>query len=132
MATNQIVTGSRPGSARAAILGGMARLMLLTSLLVPVLFWAGYHVYHDRHQGEPVTNLVIAYTAGLGAGVLGQQLYRLVGFFGLRYDAYELAATDPVTLLVYAVLGIGVLEELAKLLPFMLIALRSPNRRTAW
>lgn len=102
----------------------MPLLIVITSILVPALFWAGYHVYHDRHQSEPVTNLVIAFGAGLGSGLLGQQLYRLLDVFGLRYDAYELAVTDPLILLIYAVLAIGVLEELAKLLPFMLIALR--------
>ena len=102
----------------------MPALLIATAILVPALFWAGYHVYHDRHQSEPVTHLLLSFAAGLGSGVLGQLLYRSLDLVGLRYDAYELAARDPLALLAYAVLGIGVIEELAKLLPFLLLALR--------
>ncbi len=102
----------------------MSPAFVATVLVVPALFWAGYHVYHDRHQSEPPTNLFICFAAGIAAGFIGQMLYRLIGVFNLRRDAYELALTDPLGLLIYSVLAIGLLEELAKLLPFLLIALR--------
>ena len=43
---------------------------------------------------------------------------------GLRYDAVALGADNPAGLLAYALLGIGPIEELAKLLPFLLIVVR--------
>jgi len=43
---------------------------------------------------------------------------------GLRFDAGALAADDPVALLAYALLAIGPIEEIAKLLPFVLVVIR--------
>ena len=62
----------------------MPALLIATAILVPALFWAGYHVYHDRHQSEPPTHLVLSFAAGLGSGVIGQLLYRSLGLVGLR------------------------------------------------
>jgi len=43
---------------------------------------------------------------------------------GLRYDAVGLATENPLGLLAFALLAIGPIEELAKMLPFVLIAIR--------
>lgn len=43
---------------------------------------------------------------------------------GLRYDAATLAEQKPLALLAYALLAIGPIEELAKLLPFVIVVLR--------
>ena len=93
-------------------------------LLVPLLFWAAYHYYHDRHRPEPVGNLLVCIGLGVGAAYLNRLMYEGLGVIGLRYDALELAASNLPGLFAYAVLGIGFTDELAKLLPFLVVVLR--------
>ena len=98
--------------------------LLAFPILAPLLFWAAYHYYHDRHRPEPVLNLLSCIALGIGAAYLNQYMYLALDAVGLRYDATELAATNLPGLFAYAVLGIGLTEELAKLLPFVLLVLR--------
>lgn len=102
----------------------MIELAMLLPVLLPALFWAGYHYYKDRHLPEPAGHLVLALLLGGGAAVLAKGLYVSLGFVGLRYDAFELAATSPARLFAYALLAIGPVEEFAKLLPFLVIIVR--------
>jgi len=98
--------------------------LLVSALLAPLLFWAAYHYYHDRHRPEPVANLLIAIALGGLASLLAGLGYDLLARFGLRYDVISLASTNVPGLLAYSVLGIGLIEELAKMLPFLLVVLR--------
>ena len=102
----------------------MAPVLVATLLLAPALFWALYHYYRDRHRPEPVTHTALAFAVGACSGWLGQQLYGLLALLGLWADPYQLARDDLMGLLVYSVFGIGLMEELAKLLPFLVIALK--------
>ena len=97
---------------------------MLLPVLLPALFWAGYHYHKDRHLPEPAGHLVIALLLGAGAAVLAKGLYISLGFVNLRYDAFELAATSPGGLLAYALLAIGPIEEFSKLLPFLVVIVR--------
>lgn len=92
------------------------------AVLFPALLWGGYHHYRDRRRPEPLVSTLLAIAAGGVAGALGQWLYRLLERFGLWQDPYALAHDDLVALLVYSVLGIGLIEEAAKLVPFVLLA----------
>ncbi|MEM8766282.1 MAG: PrsW family glutamic-type intramembrane protease [Pseudomonadota bacterium] len=98
--------------------------LLFAGGLIPVLFWAAYHYYHDRHRPEPVAKLIFALLLGGLASLLAGLGYELLGQIGLRYDALGLAEGNRLGLFLYAFLGIGVVEELAKLLPFLLLILR--------
>jgi RsiW-degrading membrane proteinase PrsW (M82 family) len=95
----------------------------LLPVILPVLFWAGYHYYKDRHLPEPVSHLLLAFTLGVGSFYLGMLMYRTLGLVNLRYDAYLLAETNLLGLFAYAVLVIGVIEELAKMIPFLLVVI---------
>jgi len=97
---------------------------LILPIFLPVLFWACYHYYKDRHLPEPISHLALAFALGLGSFYLGMFMYRMLEFVNLRHDAYALAATSWPGLFAYSVLAIGVIEELAKLLPFLLVVLR--------
>ena len=97
--------------------------LLVVPVLAPLAFWAAYHYYHDRHRPEPVLNLVICLGLGVAAAYLNQYMYLGLDALGLRYDAAHLAATNLPGLFAYAVLGIGLTEEVAKLLPFLLVVL---------
>jgi hypothetical protein len=100
----------------------MLRLLLL--LPAPALFWAVYHRYKDRHRPEPVRNLLLSYGLGIGAGLLVVRIHQARDLVELRFDAYELAQSNPAGLFLYAVLVIGVAEELVKFVPFWLIGMR--------
>lgn len=90
-------------------------------ILLPVLFWMAYHYAKDHHLPEPVHHLLITFVFGVGAWYLGLAGYAGLGVLGLRFDAFELAETNPWGLLAYAVFAIGLIEELAKFLPFILL-----------
>ena len=102
----------------------MSYLLLTLPIVIPVVFWAGYHYYKDRHQPEPVLNLLLCFVTGVGAFFVGKLLYSSLDLVSLRFDAYELAATNLWHLFLYAVFVIGGIEETTKLLPFLLIAVR--------
>ena len=93
-------------------------------IFLPVLFWAGYHYHKDRHLPEPLAHLLLAFTLGMLSFWLGLLLYQGLGVLNLRFDAFELARSHPVGLLFYAVFAIGVIEELAKIIPFFIVVLR--------
>jgi RsiW-degrading membrane proteinase PrsW (M82 family) len=48
----------------------------LLPVILPVLFWAGYHYYKDRHLPEPVSHLALAFILGVGSFYLGMFMYR--------------------------------------------------------
>jgi len=102
----------------------MRNLLLLLPVLLPMLFWAAYHYHKDRHLPEPLENLVLCFTLGLLAALLSKGLYIALGPLGLRYDAFELAARNTPGLFAYAMLAIGPIEELTKLLPFLIVVIR--------
>ena len=102
----------------------MEYLVLLLPVALPVVFWAAYHLHVDRHLPEPPGHLALAFALGVGSAFLSLAMYRGIGLFGLRYDAFALAESSLPGLFAYAVLAIGLLEESAKLIPFLLVVVR--------
>lgn len=97
---------------------------MLLPVILPVLFWAGYHYHKDRHLPEPAGHLLLSFLLGGMAAILAKGLYVSLGYLDLRYDAFELAATNLPGLFAYALLAIGPIEEMSKLLPFLVVVLR--------
>lgn len=102
----------------------MDYLIAAGSVAVPAVFWALYHYYKDRHLPEPIGNLVLCFILGVISFYIGKYMYEGLGLIGLRYDAVLLAETNPFGTFAYAVSVIGMIEELAKLIPFLLVVLR--------
>lgn len=102
----------------------MEHLLLAAPIAVPVLFWAVYHYHKDRHLPEPVGYLAFTFVLGIAAAWVSTALYSGLGFAGLRFDAGYLADTNTWALFAYSLLAIGPIEELAKLLPFLIFVLR--------
>jgi RsiW-degrading membrane proteinase PrsW (M82 family) len=90
----------------------------------PALFWAAYTYYQDRHKPEPIQYLALAFVLGLLGGCLGIHGYAGLEALGLRFDAFELAKDDRLGLFLYSIFGIGLVEELAKFLPFWIVLTR--------
>jgi len=99
----------------------MSHVLLLLPVLLPVLFWAAYHYHKDRHLPEPISRLTLAFALGLLSAGLSKSLYIALGWASLRYDALALAHGNLPGLFAYSMLAIGPVEELAKLLPFLLL-----------
>jgi len=102
----------------------MQQALLIVPIALPILFWAGYHYYKDRHLPEPIGHLVLAFMLGALAAGVSQSLYIGLEPLGLRFDAGYLAETNTLGLLAYCLLAIGPIEELSKLLFFVLIIIR--------
>ena len=102
----------------------MQQVLMTLPVVIPVIFWAAYHYHKDRHLPEPASNLAICFGLGIGAAALSKLLYVGLEPLGLRYDALALADASPVGLLFYSLLAIGPIEELSKLVPFMLVVMR--------
>lgn len=102
----------------------MQQAIAILPVVLPVAFWAAYHYHKDRHLPEPAINLVIAFGLGLFAATLSKLMYMALQPLGLRLDAVALADSNPLGLFAYAMLAIGPIEEIAKMLPFLLVVLR--------
>ena len=102
----------------------MIQGLLTLPVLLPVLFWAGYHYHKDRHLPEPPGNLALCFALGIGASWISLGLYTSLEFVNLRLDAVALADSNHAALFAYAVLAIGPIEEFAKMLPFLVVVLR--------
>jgi RsiW-degrading membrane proteinase PrsW (M82 family) len=105
----------------------MAYSVLIVPVVLPVLFWAWYHYHKDRHLPEPVSHLLLAFLLGGVAFALGKLMYAGLGLLNLRFDAFLLAETDRLALLLYALLAIGPIEELAKMIPFLVVVRHFPE-----
>jgi RsiW-degrading membrane proteinase PrsW (M82 family) len=102
----------------------MTQALLFLPIVLPAVFWAVYHYNKDRHLPEPVGNLLLCFALGMLAAGLSKALYVGLEPLGLRFDAVTLADSNPLGLLAYAMLAIGPIEELAKMLPFLLVVIR--------
>jgi RsiW-degrading membrane proteinase PrsW (M82 family) len=98
--------------------------LLMLPIVLPVLFWAAYHYHKDRHLPEPPGHLVLAFFLGALAAGLSKLMYMGLGPLGLRFDAGALADSSTIGLFAYSMLAIGPIEEIAKLVPFILVVLR--------
>jgi RsiW-degrading membrane proteinase PrsW (M82 family) len=68
--------------------------------------------------------LLLAFLLGIGSFYLGLLMYWSLGLIDRRYDAFALTQVNLPGLLAYSILVIGVIEELVKIVPFLLIVLR--------
>ena len=102
----------------------MQQGLLILPVVAPVLFWAAYHYYKDRDLPEPPGNLLLCFVLGIFAAGLSKAMYVGLEPLGLRFDAVALAADNGPGLFVYAMLAIGPIEELAKMIPFLLVVVR--------
>lgn len=102
----------------------MQQGLLLLPVVLPILFWSGYHYHKDRHLPEPAGNLLLCFGLGLLAAALSKGIYIALGPLGLRYDAVALAANDGAALFAFAMLAIGPIEEFSKMLPFLIVVMR--------
>ncbi len=124
MPGGEYVTSAGDSRGLLADTGRMLECLLLIPVVIAVLFWSGYHYYKDRHLPEPPGNLLLCLALGVAASWLSRGMYLSLDLVGLRFDALALANGRPAALFAYSVLAIGPIEEIAKLLPFLLFVRR--------
>jgi RsiW-degrading membrane proteinase PrsW (M82 family) len=88
--------------------------VVLAAVVAPAAFWVAYLYHHDRRQPEPLAAVALSYLLGLGAGWACLWVFDLI----------PPAPGDRLRFAAYAVGVVGGLEELAKLLPFVLVCRR--------
>lgn len=95
--------------------------MLEAGLLIvaPALGWILYHYYKDRFRPEPFWAAALTFLAGALAGWLCLKLYGI----GNRHGLVAEPADGAGVFFVYLLVGVGLVEELAKFLPFRLLSM---------
>lgn len=99
----------------------MEPLSLTIWIAIPAICWLAALRYLDRYRPEPLYLILLAYLLGFPAAWLGGALYDLTIACGLPNDPFALARESRVGFFAYVLLVVGPIEELAKLVPFLLV-----------
>jgi RsiW-degrading membrane proteinase PrsW (M82 family) len=102
----------------------MTVILIVSGIIAPALSWIGYFYYKDRSQPEPVLNIAVTYILGFAAAYVCFKSYSLLPLLGLPEDASILMEEHGLPFLFYCLGVVGLLEELLKFLPFILIVVR--------
>ena len=102
----------------------MTLWIILSGIIAPAVFWSGYLYYKDRFQPEPIRNLGITYMLGLITAYGCIKFYALLPLIGIPDDPSALMESRGLQFFFYSLGAIGLIEELFKFLPFVLIILR--------
>jgi RsiW-degrading membrane proteinase PrsW (M82 family) len=102
----------------------MTLWIILSGIIAPAVFWIGYFYYKDRFQPEPIRALGMAYILGLITAYACLKFYGLLPLIGIPDDPSALMEGQRLQFFFYSLGVIGMIEELFKFLPFILIVLR--------
>ncbi len=104
----------------------MPVIKIAAAIIAPAVFWVGYYYHKDRRRPEPLLRLLQAYLLGLAFGFLCYLFYQLLPLAGFSETfTAALKGGRKVESLIYAVAGVGLVEEIFKFLPFALVFLRA-------
>ena len=95
--------------------------LFLAGIFAPAMLWIGYLYYNDRFKPEPFLYIGITYLLGIGAAFVCYKSYGLLPFVGLPDDPSLIMENNRLFFLVYCLGVVGLLEELIKFLPFLLV-----------
>ncbi len=104
----------------------MPVIKVAAAIIAPAVFWVGYYYYKDRRRPEPLLRLLQAYALGLAFGFLCYLFYQLLPLAGFSDTlTAALKSGRKVESLIYAVAGVGLVEEIFKFLPFAIVFLKA-------
>ena len=99
----------------------MSIWLLLALIFAPAVFWIGYAYYHDRFEPEPLVMAAFSYFLGFLAGWLCLHAYDiLLPALGIPADPEPIQGLN-LEFFLYCIVVVGLVEELFKLLPFLLV-----------
>lgn len=99
----------------------MTITLITATIVAPSVFWLGYFYYKDRFKPEPAWAVAAAYLMGFGAAYICFHSYSLLPLIGLPSDASVIMDNDRWLFLFYCLGPVGMLEEVMKFMPFLLI-----------
>ncbi len=103
----------------------MSPLAVIAAVVAPAAFWIGYYYYKDRFKPEPFLNLAASFVMGFASGWLCFWFYAVLTRAGLVADyGAILRHSTPLQFFSYNVVFVGIIEEVFKFLPFVLVVLR--------
>jgi len=102
----------------------MTITLILSGIIAPALLWIGYFYYKDRLKPEPLINTGIVYMMGFAAAHLCYKSFTLLPYIGLPEDPSIIMEQKRLLFLLYCLGPVGILEELFKFLPFILIVIK--------
>jgi RsiW-degrading membrane proteinase PrsW (M82 family) len=102
----------------------MTLTLIASGIIAPALLWIGYFYYKDRHQPEPFFYIGISYILGFAAAYLCFKSYGLLSLLGLPEDASLIMDNNRLLFFFYCLGVVGILEELLKFLPFILLIVK--------
>ncbi len=102
----------------------MTLWIILSGIIAPAVFWSVYFYYKDRFQPEPIRNIGIAYMLGLITAYGCVKFYGLLPLIGIPEDPSAMMESHRLQFFFYSLGVIGLIEELFKFLPFILIILK--------
>lgn len=103
----------------------MSGWFVAAAIIGPAVFWVGYLYYKDAFRREPIANLLEAFGLGFLSGFLCWGFYEILTDLGLPINFQAaLLGRSRLEFLLYCIGTIGVVEEVFKLLPFLLILRR--------
>lgn len=97
--------------------------ILFSGIIAPALFWIGYFYYQDRFQPEPFKIIGTTYLLGITTAFACLKFFSLLAFIGIPYDPSIMIENQRAWFLLYSIVITGLVEELFKFLPFILIIL---------
>lgn len=98
--------------------------IIASFLVAPAIFWIGYFYYKDRFFPEPIVKILATYFLGFGAAYLCYHFLRLLPMTDIPGDLSGMANRSQLVFFLYCIGAGGLVEELFKLLPFVLIVVR--------
>jgi RsiW-degrading membrane proteinase PrsW (M82 family) len=102
----------------------MAAFTYVSAIIAPALVWIVYFYYKDRFQPEPLRNLGLTYLLGLIAAFACIIFFKLLPYLGIPEDPSALMESRGWSFLIYSIGVTGLIEELFKFLPFLIVILR--------
>jgi len=102
----------------------MTVFIFIAGIIAPAIFWILYLCYKDRYAPEPFIKIGLSYLLGIVAAFVCYNFYELLAPLGLPADPTILMETKPLLFLAYCLGYVGLIEELFKMLPFLLVVMR--------
>jgi len=99
----------------------MSIWLILALIFAPAVFWIGYAYYHDRFKPEPLVMAAFSYFLGFLAGWLCLRAYGiLLPALAIPIDPEPIQGLT-LKFLLYCVFVVGLVEEVFKFLPFLIV-----------
>ncbi len=99
----------------------MTSTTVLAVIFCSAILWTGYFYYKDRRRPEPWYLMVLTFAMGIVSGLLCFHAFKLLPLLGIPADASIMMDQNRFGFFWYSIGAVGLVEELLKFLPFLLI-----------